>query len=272
VKLMAFCADGPSMSLIVEPSAIAQPLETDLAAAVMLLAEASRSQSESMLSLARSTAESVRLAAGTYVFQLRDRFDELLPAVQVGASESAWAIADDEACADDEAWEQIRELPDAVTHLVFHPGDTATANLRVGLSQAPVRRLVRVFWQRVPDNCGAGPIDINAAILHRDRDGSVHLDSDVSLFIDAPLLVQVGDAELGALETNGVLIVEVSDPRPEGAVSRTEVNVALAAQVIPDEDGVALEVPTISCWVSPERRTYWLDKAEQLPLQLPRLG
>ncbi len=228
-----------------------------LAEAITALAAASQAQSDSMLSLARSTAESVRLAAGSYVFQLRDRFDDLLPVVQVGASESSW---------------EVEEFPDAFAQLVFHPGDVATANLRVALSQAAVKRIVRVHWTSIPEGCGALDIDMNAASLHRDTDGNVHLDNDVSLFIDAPLVVSVGDLEPGVFARTGILTLEVSDPRPEGAVSIVNVEISLGAVVVPDDDGIGLDGAHIVCTVRPERRVYWLDKAEQLPLQLPTLG
>lgn len=227
-----------------------------LADAVRVLAAASRAQSEAMLSLARSTAESVRLAAGSYVFQLRDRFDEMLPATQVGASESSWEVA---------------EFPDAFAQLVFHPGDQATANLRVALSQSNVRRTVTVHWTDLPEGCSAAEIDVASASLHRDTAGKVFLDNDVSLFIDAPLIVAVGDLDPGVFVRTAVLTIEVTDHRPEGAVARVDVEITLAAVVVPDDDGIGLDSARIECTVRPERRTYFLDKFERLPLQLPDL-
>ncbi len=227
-----------------------------LADAVRALAAASQAQSEAMLSLARSTAESVRLAAGSYVFQLRDRFDEMLPPTQVGASESSWEVA---------------EFPDAFAQLVFHPGDQATANLRVAVSQSNVRRIVAARWTELPDGCEAAEIDVAAASLHRDTDGKVHLDNDVSLFIDAPLIVSVGDLDPGVFVRTAVLTIEVTDHRPEGAVARVDVEITLAAVVVPDDDGIGLDGARIECMVRPERRTYFLDKVERLTLQLPDL-
>ena len=209
-----------------------------------------------MLSLARSTAESVRLAAGSYVFQLRDRFDEMLPNTQVGASESSWEVA---------------EFPDAFAQLVFHAGDVATANLRVALSQSTVRRIVSIRWSDLPHGCAAADIDVAAASLHRDPRGAVHLDNDVSLFVDAPLVVAVGDLDPGVFVRTAVLTIEVTDHRPEGAVARVDVEISLAAVVVSDDDGVGLDSARIECIVRPERRTYFLDKAEKLPLQLPDL-
>jgi hypothetical protein len=227
-----------------------------LADAIRALAAASQAQSESMLSLARSTAESVRLAAGSYVFQLRDRFDDLLPATQVGASESSWEVA---------------EFPDAFSQVVFHPGDQATANLRIAVSQCPVRRVVNMRWSHLPEGCRAADIEVAAATLSRDVDGRVHLDSDVSLFIDAPLVVDVGDLEPGVFVRTATLSIDVTDHRPEGCVARVDVEITLAAVVVTDEDGIGLDGARIECMVRPERRTYFLDKVENLPLQLPDL-
>ncbi len=242
-----------------KPIAESGPAATEsgaLADAILLLAAASQAQSEAMLSLARSTAESVRLAAGSYVFQLRDRFDEMLPNTQVGASESSWEVA---------------EFPDAFSQLVFHPGDVATANLRIALSQCTVRRIVSIRWSNLPEGCSAADIDVAAASLHRDPSGQVHLDNDVSLFVDAPLVVAVGDLDPGVWVRTATLTIEVTDHRPEGAVARVDVDISLAAVVVPDEDGIGLDSARIECIVRPERRTYFLDKAENLPLQLPDL-
>ena len=62
-----------------------------------------------MTRLAQLSAQSMRAATGTYVFQLRDRFDESLPPVQLGMSTSSWAA--------------VGEAPGPVEALVFHPGD-----------------------------------------------------------------------------------------------------------------------------------------------------
>jgi hypothetical protein len=253
------------------------PTLDSIAAALVLLAEASKAQSASMLELAKSTAESMRLAAGTYVFQLRDRFDELLPVVHVGASQSSWDIApfsdSDSAMSEEmaEEWTALRELPDAFAHVVFHPGDTATASVRIAVSQASVRRNITVRWAIVPEGCTASDFIFAAALLHTHTNGTAHLDNDVSLFVEAPLTVPAGDLPLGQFLRSGQLIVECTDTRPEGVIAISTIDIELGALVVADDDGVGLDLATISCTVNPERRTYWLEKAEGLPLQLPRL-
>ncbi len=229
----------------------------DLPRAVHALAEASQAQSEAMLSLARSTAESVRLAAGSYVFQLRDRFDESLPSTQVGASESNWIVAD---------------FPDAFAQLVFHPNDIATVSIRLALSQAASMRIVRARWDGVPELSSHGDFNFTAASGHHGADGAFHLDSDVSLFIDTPLDIAVGDLPTGAYEGHARVVIEVTNTRPEGAVASIEVDINIRGFVVPDDDGIGLDLATVDCIVRPERRTYWLDKDEKLPLELPRLG
>jgi hypothetical protein len=248
-----------------------------LAVALVALADASKAQSAAMLELAKSTAESMRLAAGTYVFQLRDRFDELLPVMNVGASQSSWDIAplSDSGSAMSaemvEEWTALQELPDAFAHVVFHPGDVAVARVRVAVSQAAVRRMVTIRWAEVPQGCTASDFGFAAASLHTHHNGTVHLDNDVSLFIEAPMMVPAGDLPLGQLLRSGQLIVECTDTRPEGVIAITTIDIELGALVVSDDDGVGLDLATISCTVNPERRTYWLEKAEGLPLQLPRL-
>jgi hypothetical protein len=230
---------------------------SDLSAAIEALAAASQSQSEAMLSLARSTAESVRLAAGSYVFQLRDRFDENLPVTQLGASESNWVVAD---------------FPDAFAQLVFHPGDVATVAIRLALSQASVHRIVRAQWNVVPEGATHGDFEFTAASGHHDLDGAYSLTSDVSLFIGTPLNIAIGDLPHGPYEGRAQVTIEVTNTRPEGATALMTVEVVVRGLVVPDDDGIGLDLATVDCFVRPERRKYWLDKTEKLPLELPRLG
>jgi hypothetical protein len=228
-----------------------------LTAAIEALAASSQAQSEAMLSLSRSTAESVRLAAGSYVFALRDRFDESLPVTQLGASESNWIVAD---------------FPDAFAQLVFHPGDSATVAVRLALSQASVGRTVRARWDLTPAHATHGSFEYTAAHGHHREDGGYLLTSDISLFIGTPLDIAVGDLPLGQFEAHARVIIEVTNTRPEGAVAVMAVDVTVRGLVVQDDDGVGLDLATVDCHVRPEKRTYWLDKDEQLPLQLPRLG
>jgi hypothetical protein len=227
-----------------------------LAEAVRLLAEVSKAQSEAMLALARSTAESVQLAAGSYVFQLRDRFDEMLPAANVGASDTRWSVPDS---------------PGPLEQLIFHPGDTACVDVRLAVSQTPIKRIVSVEWIELPDGCTvlSGPRFSGSGV--RRADGRYQLDSDVSLFVDFTLSLNVGDRQPGPIADAARVKLECTDTRPEGAVGGVITEVQIRAVVVPDDDGVGLDVPTVDAVVLEERRTYWLDKAENLPLQLPRL-
>lgn len=227
-----------------------------LAEAVRLLADVSRSQSDAMLALARSTAESVLLAAGSYVFQLRDRFDELLPATNVGASDSQWTVPDS---------------PGPLEQLIFHPGDPAFIHVRVALSQAPIKRIVSLAWTHLPDGVEvvSGPHFAGSG-FHR-SDSRYQLDADISLFVDFTLSVDIGDREPGEFKETARITLECTDIRPEGAVGNVAVEVHIRAVVVPDDDGVGLDLATVDAVVLEERRTYWLDKGENLPLQLPRL-
>ena len=102
-------------------------------------------------------------------------------------------------------------------------------------------------------------------------DGSWELPSDVSLFVDLVLDLDVGSMELGAFETKGRVMIIITDGRPEGAVATVAVDTRLAAIVVPDDDGVGLDVPIIEAVVGPEQRTYLLEKATGMALDLPKL-
>ena len=251
---------APNLASVVTPlPSVAESAPSELAQlaeAVRLLAEVSRSQSDAMLALARSTAESVQLAAGSYVFQLRDRFDELLPATNVGASDSQWTVPDS---------------PGPLEQLIFHPGDVAFINVRVALSQAPIKRIVSLEWTELPDGIEvvSGPRFAGSG-FHR-SDTRYQLDSDISLFVDFTLGMNVGDRAPGEIRETARIKLECTDIRPEGAIGNVAVDIYLRALVVPDDDGVGLDVATVDAVVLEERRTYWLDKGENLPLQLPRL-
>ena len=253
---------APNLASVATPlkagSILAGPSDElgQLAEAVRLLAEVSRSQSEAMLALARSTAESVQLAAGSYVFQLRDRFDELLPATNVGASDSQWTVPDS---------------PGPLEQLIFHPGDPAFIQVRVALSQAPIKRIVSLAWTDLRDGVVvvSGPRFAGSG-FHR-SDTRYQLDADISLFVDYTLSINIGDRTPGEVAETARITLECTDIRPEGAVGSVAVAIHIRALVVPDDDGVGLDLATVDAVVLEERRTYWLDKGENLPLQLPRL-
>ena len=228
-----------------------------VARALTEVARSAEAQATSMNRLAVMTAESVRLASGSYVFELRDRFDAALPPTSVGV-----------ATADLSAEPNIGPLD----LLVYHPGDHLRADVRIAVSQSPVRRIVSAHWEHVPERCGSRAPTFAAAAGMPLPDGSWELPSDVSLFVDLVLDLDVGSMQPGAFETKGRLVIAITDGRPEGAVATVTVDTRLAAVVVPDEDGVGLDVPIIEAVVGPEQRTYLLDKAAAMMLDLPRLA
>ena len=209
-----------------------------------------------MLSLARSTAESVQLAAGSYVFQLRDRFDEMLPSVVVGSPDATWSVPDS---------------PGEIDELVFHPGDEVNINIRLAISQAPLRRIIALTWDDLPGGLRVAAAPTFSAGLTRSDDRH-QLDADVSLFVDTTLALRIGDCTPGNLRRSAFVHLDCTDGRPEGAVSRTSVEVRIQGGIVADDDGIGVDVPRVETLVREERRTYFLDKAEGLILQLPRLG
>ena len=227
-----------------------------LATALMQVAASSQAQAESMGRLAVMTAESVRLAGGSYVFELRDRFDAALPPASVGVSHTELTSGTDLG---------------PIELLVFHPGDHVRADVRIAVSQAPVRRIISARWDHLPERCDARTPTFAAAGGQPLADGSWELPSDVSLFVDLVLDLDIGSLAPGAIETKGRLLIEVTNTRSEGAVAMIPVDVRLAALIVPDDDGVGLDVPVVNAVVGPEQRTYLLEKSTAMVLELPRL-
>ena len=98
---------------------------------VATLARSASEQAASMRRLADLSAESMRAATGTYVFQLRDRFDEAFPPVQIGMSASSWIA--------------VGDAPGPVESLVLHAGDMIRFTATLVVNQAPLRRSIRVL-------------------------------------------------------------------------------------------------------------------------------
>ena len=246
---------GPATGTSPSASGPADPFG-GVAAALTEVARASEAQAASMSRLAVMTAESVRLASGSYVFELRDRFDAALPPASVGVASAELSAESDLG---------------PLELLAYHPGDHLRAEVRIAVSQAPVRRIVSAHWEHIPERCDTRAPTFAAAAGMPLPDGSWELPSDVSLFVDLVLDLDVGSMELGAFETKGRLMIIITDGRPEGAVANVAVDTRLAAIVVPDDDGVGLDVPIIEAVVGPEQRTYLLEKATGMALDLPKL-
>lgn len=227
-----------------------------VAAALTEVARSAEAQAASMSRLAVMTAESVRLASGSYVFELRDRFDAALPPASVGVASAELSAESDLG---------------PLELLAYHPGDHLRAEVRIAVSQAPVRRIVSAHWEHIPERCDTRAPTFAAAGGLPLPDGSWELPSDVSLFVDLVLDLDVGSMELGAFETKGRVMIIITDGRPEGAVATVAVDTRLAAIVVPDDDGVGLDVPIIEAVVGPEQRTYLLEKGTGMALDLPKL-
>ena len=245
--------------------------DRELGAVVAELAASSSRQAESMTRLAQLSAQSMRAATGTYVFQLRDRFDESLPPVQLGMSTSSWAA--------------VGEAPGPVEALVFHPGDTVRFLATLVCNQAPLTR--RVVVSALEPSLGA-----NAALPPQSHpsglgltvgqpaftaagtptvDDSDHyaLRSDHSLFIAVPLDLAIDGLAVGPFARRCWVAVTVTDSRPEGVVSTVRVGFDVLGVAVADDDGIGLECLAIEAAIGIEDREYFLDKTNRLRLTLP---
>jgi hypothetical protein len=241
--------------------------------AVETLAATSARQAESMQALAEMTAHSMLSATGTYVFQLRDRFDEALPNVAIGAGDHTWrAVGDADVGGPDDGEPLLDELDltmlDHVEALVFHPGDRVRFTARFVCNQAPVRRSLDMVVESVPNGITLHPASYRSSVGHGT---GAHFEaaSDVSTFIELPVEVEVGSLPHGAFAFFVEGRFDVTNLRPEGSIAHLPFRATLRGIVVPDDDGNGLDLLAVEAVLEPERRSYWLDKNERVELTLP---
>ena len=233
---------------------------------VAVLATSATEQADSMRRLADLSAESMRAATGTYVFQLRDRFDDALPPVQVGMSASSWSA--------------VGDAPGPVEMLVLHTGDQVRFTATLVVNQAPLRREVRVTpggtasalpdeGHDLSDGLSLQPVGFTATASRSTTGSAFDLPSDVSLFVAVPVDLAVGSLPVGPFRRCVSIDLACTDTRPEGVVSTTAVALTISGVAVPDDDGVGLDLLAIEADISGEARAYYLDKASLLALGLP---
>ena len=223
---------------------------------IAALAKASSDQANAMVKVAELSAQSLRAASGTYVFSLRDRFDDRLPAMQVGVASTLW--------------QALGEAPAAVEFLVFHPGDIVRFTLTLVVNQVAVDRRITIVHTATDPRLTAQPAKFQASSARSGQGAEFVCPSDVSLFVD--LCFDVDMATLAAGERfilPASVRTETADTRPEGAIASVGVEVCVSGTAVPDEDGIGLDLLAIEATIGDEKRAYFLDKAEQLPLSLP---
>ncbi len=219
--------------------------------------DAQRAQADAIRLMADRTAEGLRAANGTYVFALRDRFDEALPAAVLGVADTSWAA--------------IGEAPGEVEDLVFHAGDSVRFIARLACNQTPGKRYLTLRWLDADGVSPATPTILTAG----GRDIGVDagsLPSDTTAFLDLPVDRMFTDDDLGnvkPLAGSARAELTVTDQRAEGAVTVHELIVRVVGNLYPDDDGVAIETPAIEVTIGEERRRWYLDKASGLGLALP---
>lgn len=240
-----------------------------LGAMVSTLAASATEQAASMRRLADLSAESMRAATGTYVFQLRDRFDAALPPVQVGMSAAAWSA--------------VGEAPGPVEMLTFHAGDRIRFTATLVINQAPLRRLVHVApdlsvggTEPAPTRSSApseglavGPAGFTASASRSEQGGEFSLASDVSLFIAIPVELAVESVPFGPFRRSVAVRVGCTDTRPEGVISTVPVVLSVSGVAVPDDDGTGFDQLAIEADIAGEERMYYLDKDSRLALGLP---
>ena len=229
---------------------------------VATLARSASEQAESRRRLADLSAESMRAATGTYVFQLRDRFDEAFPPVQVGMSASAWSA--------------VGDAPGPVEMLVLHAGDVIRFTATLVVNQAPLRRSVRVrpaSTSSANDASANGltlqPIGFSVSAARAAEGEQFDLSRDLSLFISIPVHLAIETVPFGPFRRSIEINVECSDTRPEGVISTTPVIVTIIGVAVPDDDGIGLDQLAVEAQIDGEERSYFLDKASRLALGLP---
>ncbi len=219
--------------------------------------EIQRAQAEAIGLMADRTAEGLRAANGTYVFALRDRFDDALPAAILGVADTSWVA--------------IGDAPGAVEDLVFHAGDAVRFTARIACNQAIGKRCLTLRWLDADGLVTVEPSILTAGGRNIGVEAGL-LPSDTTAFLDLPLDRMFTDDDLrGVKPLVGSARAEltVTDQRAEGAVAVHILTVRVLGHLYPDDDGVAVETPAIEVTIGDESRTWYLDKATSLALALP---
>jgi hypothetical protein len=227
---------------------------------IEMLAQSSAAQAAEMRRLGEVSAQSVRISSGAYVFELRDRFDTALGLVQVGVAETRWTAVHVDGT----------ESDDPVDVVVLEAGERARVRMRFVLSQAPGRRIVNARWTSVPSGLSSAPAHLHAPAGTRSDQG-YELPSDLSLFIDTTVDIDPVVLGNGVFDLRASFGIDVTDVRPEGAVAKVPVSICLRGIVVDDDGGKGFDVPTVEAEIGLEDRIYFLVKAEELPLDLPRV-
>ena len=181
-----------------------------LGSMVATLARSASEQAESMRRLADLSAESMRAATGTYVFQLRDRFDEAFPPVQVGMSASAWSA--------------VGDAPGPVEMLVLHAGDVIRFTATLVVNQAPLRRSVRV-WPASTSSANDAPangltlqpIGFSVSAARAAEGEQFDLSRDLSLFISIPVHLAIETVPFGPFRRSLAIDIDCSDIQQSGS-------------------------------------------------------
>jgi hypothetical protein len=251
------------------------------------LADAARAQAEAMVRVAELSAQGLRASTGTYVFQLRDRFDEAFPVPQLGSAGGTWSVPGFDA---------------PVESVIFHAGDQVRFTMSLVCNQAPLRRIITVRPGAVETHMvqpahevGVAPgviaaRGIGAAEQRQGGSGdaivvaktrfvataaqtlegeSFEIASDTTIFAEIGVDFDIAALGLGRFVVDLPVVVQVANNRPEGAVSELMIGVHIEGTVVPDDDGFGLDAASGDATISGEIRSYYLDKASRLPLAMP---
>jgi hypothetical protein len=245
------------------------------------LADAARAQAEAMVRVAELSAQGLRASTGTYVFQLRDRFDEAFPVPQLGAAGGTWSVPGFDA---------------PVETVIFHAGDRVRFTMSLVCNQAPLRRIITVRPGAIDATIPGGQ-QVNsspnpstghgtyadglseAIVVAKTRfvataaqtlEGeSFEIASDTTIFAEIGVDFDLAALGIGRFVVDLPVVIQVANNRPEGAVSELMVGVHIEGTVVPDDDGFGLDAATGDATISGELRSYYLDKASRLPLAMP---
>jgi hypothetical protein len=226
------------------------------------LADAARAQAEAMVRVAELSAQGLRASTGTYVFQLRDRFDDAFPVPQLGAAGGTWSIPGFDA---------------PVETVIFHPGDLVRFTMSLVCNQAPLRRIITVRPGAVDTHNASYSAEAIAvaktrfvATAAQTLEGdSFEIASDTTIFAEIGVDFDIAALGLGRFVVDLPVVVQVANNRPEGAISELMIGVHIEGTVVPDDDGFGLDAASGDASIGGEIRSYYLDKASRLPLAMP---
>jgi hypothetical protein len=152
---------------------------------------------------------------------------------------------------------------------VFHTGDLVRFTSTLVCNQAPLRRTMKFTVGELPEHVSNPQVRYVTALSKETTFDHFRMAPDVTVFAEISVDVELSALSLGRFHLDIPMEAEITNNRPEGAISDMSCIIMIEGTTLTDEDGVGVDLLSVETQISAERRQYFLDKDARLPLVLP---